>query len=108
EIVPMITDRRPITIDTALRQLNKNGLVRVCAWQRNIGSGGRLSPVWSLADGKGNAPRPIIKNASAEAKRRYDRKTAVLKAMKRQKAKHGTVNPFYQIIYTPRADKEIS
>ena len=101
ELCEYITDRKYGTVYLVLRELQDAGKVRVKEWIRNYGKGGRFSPVWMIADGQPNKGRPRV-NARQEARRNYDRKMALLRALRKQHKTHGEVNPFYQAIFTPR------
>lgn len=102
EIAAVITDRKPVTIDGVLRDLHRDGLVRIADWHRNIGTRGRLSPVWAIATGLPDKRRPVIKNAAAEAKRRHQDANQMRYAARSYKRRNGSVPAFYAMIYNPR------
>lgn len=91
-------------IYSALRRLHAAGVVRIRSWHRYIGEtrrGGSPSPVWGLADGKADAPRPSTKDYARKATLRYSRKNAVKLSVKRRTERHGVASPFYQMLYKP-------
>lgn len=102
EIAAVITDRKPVTIDGAVRQLHASGRVRIAGWHRNIGTGGRLSPVWAIATGLPDKRRPVIQDAAAEARRRYQDANLMRIAARSYKRRNGSLPPFYAMIYSPR------
>lgn len=104
DIAAVITDRASVTLDGQLRNMHRDGLLRVTDWHRNIGStgGGRPSAVWGIATGEPDRRRPIIKDAAAQAKRRHQDANQMRYAARSYKRRNGSLPPFYAMIYSPR------
>lgn len=99
ELAAVITDRKTVTIDGVLRDLHREGMVRVADWHRNIGTRGRLSPVWSMKIGMPDKRKPKVPD---DRRRRYQEKNLMRIAARSHKLRHGTVPVFYALMYAPR------
>lgn len=86
---------RATTMYYALRTLRAAGEIRVSGWRRNQPAGG-MTPEYSVADGKRDAPQPPPLPKS-DIDRRYRQKHAA-KISAREKARRGTLNPWKQVL----------
>lgn len=102
DLAAALPDMKRPTVSKSVRRLHADGLLRIADWRRNLGTRGKVSPVWAMAIGLPDKRRPVIKNAGAEARRRYRRANLMRIAARSYMWRHGTLPTFYQMLYSPR------
>lgn len=92
-------------IDRLMREAHSKGLVRIAGWRRNVGTSGRISPLWAIPDGRPDAIKPKVDRDEVhrQSNRRYNRTHGAVIAFKRQLKRTGIHPSVSGFVYKPKA-----
>lgn len=88
-----------------LKSAHIERLIRIAGWRHNLGTRGRISPLYGIANGDIDAVKPVALDrleTQALANRRYRRRHGAKLAFKAQIRRKGVHPSFTGFVYKPR------
>ena len=96
-------------ISACVHRAHEIGAVRIDGWHRNLGTRGRMSPMWALADGRPDAPMPVLDRHQErlDVTRRWRATHRARLALKQAQRAGREITPMTLMMYVPAPDRRV-